>query len=170
MVAVKLKKADAPTYVESFSTLPTWEVLTSRIAERFHIPRQDIAVGYLDKAEDSVTLTHNEGLHEYYKSLDRSSQIKFVVLDQRTPDCESLSVGSHLPPSLPFIQVELQSFPLGLRISICMSYPTPVSIHESATVRLRKSLAQLASSVGCSARQRLNTFRLTLGRRRRWMI
>ena len=58
-VSVKLKKPDAPTYVEYFGTLPTWEGLTSRIAERFNVPPQDIVVGYLDDAQDSVTLTNN---------------------------------------------------------------------------------------------------------------
>ena len=95
-VSVKLKKADASTYVEHFDTLPTWEVLTSRISERFNIPSSNVVVGYVDDALDTVTLTNDQGLLGYYDSLGQSPKIKFVVLDRHTPDGESLSVSSHL--------------------------------------------------------------------------
>jgi hypothetical protein len=127
-VPVKLKKANAPTYVEYFNTLPTWEGLTSRIAERFTVPKQDTAIGYLNSTGDTVTLIHEQGLQEYYKSLHQSSEIKFVVLDRQTPDSELLSVVLHLHPDS-FMQLEPQSLPLGLLIPVCMGYPTPVCIY-----------------------------------------
>jgi len=86
-VSVKLKKADASTYVEYFDTLPSWEVLTSRISERFDIPSQNVVVGYVNEG-DSVTLSDDQGLRAYYEFLGQSPKIKFVVVDRHTPDGE----------------------------------------------------------------------------------
>jgi len=171
-VSVKLKKADAPTYVEYFNTLPTWEGLTSRIAERYNVPKQDTAVGYLDSTGDSVTLIHDQGLQEYYKSLDQSSKIRFVVLDRHTPDSELLSVGSHCA----LIVVH------AARASIIASWPSDYSLYELSNSGMHllisssqtsKSQAQSASSVGCLARQTLTILspsRSTSGRRKPWTL
>ena len=66
MISIKLKKADAPTYVEYFDMLPTWDSLTFRIAERYHIPTQDIAVGYLDNSTQLLPLCLRTSIYMTY--------------------------------------------------------------------------------------------------------
>ncbi len=58
----------------------------------FHIPPEGLGVAFVE-SNDSVTLSNEEKLQDFYKSLI-FSKIKFVVQDRKTPDGEPTSVDS----------------------------------------------------------------------------
>ena len=87
---IKLKKANASARLVYFDAQPSWGDLASKIANLFNIPPKNIGVAFVDKAKNAVTLTNEQELQRFYKSLDQSSEeIKFVVQDLQTPDGES---------------------------------------------------------------------------------
>ncbi|CCM03124.1 uncharacterized protein FIBRA_05245 [Fibroporia radiculosa] len=65
---------------------PSWEKLASRIHSLYHIPLVDVAVSYLDVDNDEVTLSSEEEIQDYYRTLvvppgGEPIYLKFAVHD-----------------------------------------------------------------------------------------
>jgi len=87
MTAILLMEANASeARLAHFDGPPSWPELSSKVAQMFSIPQKD--VGVVDKARVSVTLSNDQDLGHYYRSLESSEQIKLVV-NLRIPDGES---------------------------------------------------------------------------------
>lgn len=85
-IVFKLKRAKS-----ILDAQPNWGDLTSKIAKVFNISSNNVAVIFID-AEGELLFTNEEELQSFYESsrFDLSyGNIKFVVLDLQTPDCES---------------------------------------------------------------------------------
>lgn len=53
----------------------------------FGITEGDVGVAFVDTAQETVTLTGEQELQDFYNSLGQSSEdIMFVVQDRATPD------------------------------------------------------------------------------------
>ena len=115
MHVIKLKRSpDASTILEFFDALPSWENLSSKISNVFNIPLTNVGAAYVHKDRESVTLTNDQGLQQYFS--DQSCQeFKFVVQDTHKPDCESgsslclISATHSYPPSCNYNRFNLVS-------------------------------------------------------------
>jgi len=98
MSVVKLKTTNASesARLAHFYGPPSWPDLSSKVAEMFGVPLQDVCFAYVDKARVSVTLRNDQDLQHFYQSLESSEEIKLVVQDLRAPDGES--AFKHLLP------------------------------------------------------------------------
>jgi hypothetical protein len=85
----KLKKADTFTKIEPFEVRPTWHILTSRIAEIYNIPSDQVAVSYVDSDRDLLTIDNQYQLDHFYAYSYLPSQVnKLVVHDSSVPERE----------------------------------------------------------------------------------
>ena len=85
-VHFKLSMSDGLTRRISFPTRPSWPELAARIHSLCNIPRNRLAVSYLDSDGDEVTLSSEEELRDFYDSdVDNSIQenqpIRFRVVE-----------------------------------------------------------------------------------------
>ncbi|KIL62166.1 hypothetical protein M378DRAFT_166004 [Amanita muscaria Koide BX008] len=100
LVRFKLRRANAATRLANFNVQPNWEDLASNITEKFEIPLDRVGVVFVNEAKATITITGEEQLQDFYKSLNQSSnEIMFVVQDLATPDPERIitstwSIGS----------------------------------------------------------------------------
>jgi hypothetical protein len=88
MPLIKFKKPNASTILEFFDALPSWENLSLKIANIFHIPTKNVGVAYVDNATELITVINEQGLQQYYTSLGQPGDVKFVVQDIQNPDRE----------------------------------------------------------------------------------
>lgn len=95
----KLAKRGNPTRRINFSTRPDWSTLSAKIATLFSIPNDNVAVSYIDADGDEITLSSDEELHDYYKTITPFPipTIKFTVLDLRSQASSQIPVDSELP-------------------------------------------------------------------------
>ena len=71
----------------AFPSKPSWQVLSSRIGELYDIPVDKIAVSYVDKDGDEVTLSSEEELQDFYDiegSSESRAPIRFTIQDLRS--------------------------------------------------------------------------------------
>lgn len=116
MPFIKLKRSpDASTILEFFDTLPSWEKLSSKITNAFNIPSTNVGVAYVHEDRESITITNDQGLQQYFSEQSRE-EFKFVVQDIHKPDRESGSYYSCLicathsyPPSCNYNSFNLVS-------------------------------------------------------------
>ena len=85
-VHFKLSMSDGLTRRISFPTRPSWTELATRIHSLCSIPRNRLAVSYVDSDGDEVTLSSEEELRDFYHSdIDNSIQgnqlIRFRVVE-----------------------------------------------------------------------------------------
>ncbi|KIL59622.1 hypothetical protein M378DRAFT_26883 [Amanita muscaria Koide BX008] len=91
MLRYRFRKANAPTLIVNFIVQPSWKDLASNITEEFKIPSSRVGVVFVNEAKATFTITDEEELQKFYKSLNQSyEEIKFVVQDLATPDPESI--------------------------------------------------------------------------------
>jgi len=88
MPLVKFKKPNASSRLGFFDALPNWENLALKITEIYHIPTKNVSVAYVDKATELITVINEQGLQQYYTSLDQPGEVKFVIQDIQNPDRE----------------------------------------------------------------------------------
>ena len=95
----KLAKRGSPTRRINFSTRPDWSMLSTKIATLFSIPNDNVAVSYVDADGDDITLSSDEELRDYYKTITPFPipTIKFTVLDLRSQASSQIPVNSELP-------------------------------------------------------------------------
>ena len=65
MLTIKLKKVNVSTRFAHFPT-SSWQDLAAAIFEIFQILLKDIDVAFVDKDNDSITLTNKQDLQEFY--------------------------------------------------------------------------------------------------------
>ena len=67
----------------TFPSSPSWKTLADKIHLYFKVPRDRIAVSYLDAedGDDPVTLSSDEELSDYYERVPLGDTIKFSVVD-----------------------------------------------------------------------------------------
>jgi hypothetical protein len=101
-IAIKLKKAKAPTRLALFDVQPSWGDLASKIFGLYNISLENVSVTFFDEAKDAVTITSKEELQHFYKHYCQSSkEIKFVVQDLQFPDREWAFNPTNYLPRLP---------------------------------------------------------------------
>jgi hypothetical protein len=81
MSLVRLIRHPFPTRVEAFDARPSWADLASRISKIFDIQLENVAVAYVDEANETSLVTNQLALLEYYESISEAVKIKFVVVD-----------------------------------------------------------------------------------------
>ncbi|KAF8622421.1 hypothetical protein AX15_007032, partial [Amanita polypyramis BW_CC] len=138
---VKLKKASTSaeltrTILARFDARPSWWNLTSKIAEEFSIPSNNVGVVFLDEVEGKITLKNEQELQSFYEVFDPSSgKIKFVVQDLQAPDSSktisSTSSASSNISDLSKADDQLKIFCWVLNVSDDLF---PVNIGRSMTV------------------------------------
>ncbi|KAF9508907.1 hypothetical protein BS47DRAFT_190193 [Hydnum rufescens UP504] len=65
---------------------PTWEWLAAKVSELYKIPRDDVALSYVDAEEDQVTLSTQEELEDYFTNFHRRGETaRFTVQNISTP-------------------------------------------------------------------------------------
>ena len=85
-VHFKLSMSDGLTRRISFNARPSWSELATRIHSFCNIPRNRLAMSYVDSDGDEVTLSSEEELHDFYDSnVDNAIQgnqlIRFHVVE-----------------------------------------------------------------------------------------
>jgi hypothetical protein len=89
-IPFKLRKANAPSRFAHFDGQPSWADLASKITQLFIIPPDRVGIAFITKDKEPAILSNEQDLQLFYGSLDQSSEeIKFIVQDLQTPDCES---------------------------------------------------------------------------------
>ncbi|KAL4070639.1 hypothetical protein J3A83DRAFT_3237318 [Scleroderma citrinum] len=85
-VQFKLSKQGSLTRRVNFSTRPDWPTLSAKIATLFNIPNDNVGVSYVDADGDEITLSTDEELSDYYKTITSfpTPTIKFTVSDLRS--------------------------------------------------------------------------------------
>ncbi|KAF8337983.1 uncharacterized protein EI90DRAFT_2526934 [Cantharellus anzutake] len=65
---------------------PTWGWLSFKISELYRIPKDDVALSYLDSDNEQVTLSTEAELHDYFTSFMRPGEVaRFTVQRVSTP-------------------------------------------------------------------------------------
>ncbi|TDL28131.1 hypothetical protein BD410DRAFT_782096 [Rickenella mellea] len=78
----KLTKPGGLTRRITFAERPSWFALATKIEALYAIPIEKIAVSYIDKDGDSVTLSSHEELQDFYThSYQNGDAVKFTVVD-----------------------------------------------------------------------------------------
>ncbi|KAL4241726.1 hypothetical protein ABKN59_000789 [Abortiporus biennis] len=85
-----MRPPDGFTRRVMFTQIPAWEELATKIESLYEIPKDKVAVSYVDVDGDEVTLSSDEELQELYKSnpqllSDPPKAIKFTVRDLSVP-------------------------------------------------------------------------------------
>jgi len=129
MSLVRLMRHPFPTRVEAFVARPSWADLASRISKIFDIQLENVAVAYVDEANETFVVTNELALLEYYDSISEAVKIKFVVVDVKQHDSEFVIYSAPTCPSI-LNQPQPQSPLPGHRNRICRI--SPVSTRQSA--------------------------------------
>ncbi|KAF8846051.1 hypothetical protein BDN67DRAFT_976895 [Paxillus ammoniavirescens] len=82
----KLTKASGLTRRITFTIRPSWSLLCTRIGTLYDIGTQNVGVSYVDSDGDEVTLSSDEELQDFYRSIPIGGKdtIKFTVHDLST--------------------------------------------------------------------------------------
>lgn len=88
-----LKKPNdvAARYVFVFKERPSWEVLSSKIAEQFSTSL-DNSVTFTKADGVRITVENEQGLQSFYGNNLFSGKFKGIVQDLHKPDCESATL------------------------------------------------------------------------------
>ena len=66
----------------TFSELPTWSLLASKLHVLYGISLENVGVSYVDSDNDEITVSSDEELQDFYKMTHQAGQvIKFAVVD-----------------------------------------------------------------------------------------
>ncbi|KAJ7225366.1 hypothetical protein GGX14DRAFT_489251 [Mycena pura] len=84
----KLTKRGGLTRRINFSSPPSWDVLSHRIHELFHIAVDRVGVSYIDTDQDEITLSSAEELRDYYQAFPSGGKLNVFDLsnEKSLPD------------------------------------------------------------------------------------
>ncbi|KIJ22070.1 hypothetical protein PAXINDRAFT_165369 [Paxillus involutus ATCC 200175] len=93
----KLTKASGLTRRITFTMRPSWSLLCNRIGTLYDIGTQNVGVSYVDSDGDEVTLSSDEELQDFYRSIPIGGKdtIKFTVHDLSTLRTADVASARH---------------------------------------------------------------------------
>ena len=77
-----------------FESRPTWDELAIRVEELYEIPKEHVAVSYVDNEGDEVTMNTQTELMDFYNAQHGLETMRFVVRDLRSPRDSSAGTGT----------------------------------------------------------------------------